>query len=402
MLPDKKRLIYLFHRYFQDTINDTEAKELVAYIRRSSDQELLKDQIIQVFKEVTAEDDSNEVDWESMFDDIIKKTPKKLSAKKTYIWRRIAAAIFILAAGGLAFQFLVKQDPSKKYTTQAPLKQTDVLPGSNKALLTLANGRAIRLTDSGKGKLAAQGNVNILNTGQGLLSYQVDPDAGKVQNESRLQYNTLTTPRGGQFQLTLADGTRVWLNAASAIRYPIAFLGNKRVVEISGEAFFEVAKDPSKPFLVKRGDLKIKVLGTAFNVNAYENESALKVTLLEGSVKVAKHGRHSAILKPGQQAIIDTSSTEKALKLIAHADVEKVVAWKDGLFVFHNDDLGHIMRKLGRWYDVEVNYENNNIISSHLTGAIRRQVPLSEVLKMLELAGGAHFKIAGRKIIVSK
>lgn len=402
MLPDRKRLIYLFHRYLRDTITDREAEELSTYIRELSDEEPLKDQIIQVFKAVSAENDSNMVDWEGMFERITKNKRDKSTAKRIFTWRRTAAAVLILALGALSTYLLMKEDRPKEYVSGTSLKQTDVMPGGNKAVLTLAGGQSIRLSDTGNGKVAAQGNVNILKKGQGLLSYQVNPQTAKEQNKSMLQYNTLTTPRGGQYRLTLSDGTRVWLNAASSIRYPTAFSAEKRIVEISGEAFFEVAKDASKPFIVKKGDLEIKVLGTAFNVNTYDNESALKVTLLEGSVKVAAGDQQSALLKPGQQAMINASSAKGVLKLVAHADIEKVVAWKNGLFVFHNDDLGSIMRKLGRWYDVEVSYEDNNMISSHFTGAIRRQVTLSEVLKMLELAGGARFKIAGRKIIVSK
>ncbi len=402
MLPDRKRLIYLFHRYLRDTITDREAEELSTYIRELSDEEPLKDQIIQVFKAVSAENDSNMVDWEGMFERITKNKRDKSTAKRIFTWRRTAAAVLILALGALSTYLLMKEDRPKEYVSGTSLKQTDVMPGGNKAVLTLAGGQSIRLSDTGNGKVAAQGNVNILKKGQGLLSYQVNPQTAKEQNKSMLQYNTLTTPRGGQYRLTLSDGTRVWLNAASSIRYPTAFSTEKRIVEISGEAFFEVAKDASKPFIVKKGDLEIKVLGTAFNVNTYDNESALKVTLLEGSVKVAAGDQQSALLKPGQQAMINASSAKGVLKLVAHADIEKVVAWKNGLFVFHNDDLGSIMRKLGRWYDVEVSYEDNNMISSHFTGAIRRQVTLSEVLKMLELAGGARFKIAGRKIIVSK
>lgn len=402
MLPDRKRLIYLFHRYLRDTITDREAEELSTYIRELSDEEPLKDQIIQVFKAVSAENDSNMVDWEGMFERITKNKRDKSTAKRIFTWRRTAAAVLILALGALSTYLLMKEDRPKEYVSGTSLKQTDVMPGGNKAVLTLAGGQSIRLSDTGNGKVAAQGNVNILKKGQGLLSYQVNPQSAKEQNKSMLQYNTLTTPRGGQYRLTLSDGTRVWLNAASSIRYPTAFSTEKRIVEISGEAFFEVAKDASKPFIVKKGDLEIKVLGTAFNVNTYDNESALKVTLLEGSVKVAAGDQQSALLKPGQQAMINASSAKGVLKLVAHADIEKVVAWKNGLFVFHNDDLGSIMRKLGRWYDVEVSYEDNNMISSHFTGAIRRQVTLSEVLKMLELAGGARFKIAGRKIIVSK
>src|SRR5699024_5260550 len=205
-----------------------------------------------------------------------------------------------------------------------------------------------------------------------------------------IAYNSLTTPRGGQYQLTLPDGTKVWLNAASSIRYPTAFTEHERQVKITGEAYFEVAKDAHKPFIVTVDNMEVKVLGTRFNINAYADETTINTTLLEGSVKVVSSTDNirSLILNSGQQVQLDKVGQ---MELVKNADVGEVSAWKKGLFVFHSDELPAIMRRLSRWYDVEVEYKNNTVPTTHFTGAIQRDVNISEVLKMFELTGGVRF-----------
>jgi ferric-dicitrate binding protein FerR (iron transport regulator) len=208
-------------------------------------------------------------------------------------------------------------------------------------------------------------------------------------------YNTISTPKGGQYQVTLSDGSKVWLNAASSLRFPATFSGKERKVELTGEGYFEVAHNKKMPFHVTVNDLDVEVLGTHFNINAYADESAIKTTLLEGSVKVVK-GNETKIIEPGEQASVTTSEDEINVK--QQVDLEQVVAWKNGIFQFERADIESVMRQISRWYDIDVDYHGR--VSEHFGGTISRDVNISDVLKMLEMTGGVNFKIDGKKVIV--
>ncbi|MGN6399325.1 MAG: FecR family protein [Flavisolibacter sp.] len=309
------------------------------------------------------------------------------------IWRAAAVVLLVLAAGGYFLVYrnqknaIVKTEPK-----QAPL-QNDMAPGGNKAILTLADGSRVVLDTATNGTLAQQGSARVIKV-NGQLAYNREGDVAT----SDVSYNTISTPRGGQYQVILDDGTKVWLNAESSLRFPTVFAGGERKVELSGEGYFEVAHDAAMPFVVKRAGTEVTVLGTHFNIMAYEDEPTLKVSLLQGSVKVSKDGK-TQMLKPGQQALIDGRSSK--IFLAEEVDMDHVVSWKNGLFDFDNDPLPVVMRQLSRWYNAEVNYDGV-IPEGHYTGAIRRQANLSEVLKMLELAGGVQFSIQGKGIVVRK
>ena len=265
--------------------------------------------------------------------------------------------------------------------------QNDVAPGGNKAVLTLANGRQIFLDSAHTGMLAQQGNAQIVKTDSGRLEYTI------VQGKpAGIVYNTLMTPRGGQFKLRLPDGTDVWLNSASSIRYPTAFAEGERKVEITGEAYFEVAGDKAKPFQVKVGDMNVLVMGTHFNINAYADEGAVATTLLEGSVKVSS-GNKSATLKPGQQAVAASELT-----IVNNANVEQIMAWKNGYFSFNQADLRTVLRMLERWYDIDVKYPDN-IPVRHFTGELSRDLTLSQVISVLGEMD-VKFKIEGKTLTV--
>jgi transmembrane sensor len=222
-----------------------------------------------------------------------------------------------------------------------------------------------------------------------MLSYNT------LKNKSsEVVYNTISTPRGGQYQLMLADGSKVWLNAASSLRFPASFVGKERKVELLGEAYFEVAKNAKMPFKVKVNGMEVEVLGTHFNINSYENESTIRTTLLEGSVKINKNNS-SSLLKPGQQAQMNKAGE---IKIINDADVEEAIAWKEGKFQFDRADIHDIMRQLTRWYDVDVEYKGT--VSSHFGGTISRDVNLSQVLNMLHLTGEVKFQVEDRKVVV--
>ncbi|WEK34859.1 MAG: FecR domain-containing protein [Candidatus Pseudobacter hemicellulosilyticus] len=301
---------------------------------------------------------------------------------------RYAAAVLVLVAAGILF-YTVRQDtaPGNSYTTKPAA--TAIAPGGDKATLTLADGSVIILDSAANGQLAVQEGAAIIKQADGRLQY-----VRNRQQPAAITYNTMRTPRGGQYQISLPDGTKVWLNAASSITYPTHFSSNERLVRITGEAFFEVAPQASAPFRVQYGNAAVEVLATAFNINAYEEEGASQTTLISGAVRVSSAGQ-PLLLKPGQQARLDQQGI---LSLLPDADTEAITAWKNGYFSFRKSDLPSVMRQLARWYDVTVEYRGN-ILPQQFGGEISRNAPLSEVLAILE-ASNIHFKIENKKIIV--
>jgi transmembrane sensor len=306
-------------------------------------------------------------------------------------WRFIAAASVIIVAGVLLFYYIQPASVFTSKHTILPTNQSPVVPGKDRATLTLANGTVIDLGSSGAGILAQQGNTSIINK-DGKIIY----DPRKTGNSETI-YNTISTPRGGQYQLILPDGTKVWLNATSALKFPVAFAGSSRLVELTGEAYFEVTKNPVRPFIVKVKDVEVKVLGTHFNIMAYGEEGKIATTLLEGSVHVTRDGEKH-VMVPGQEAVWKENGE---FNLNEHADLEEVVSWKNGKFHFNNADIKVIMRQIARWYDVDVEYRN---ISSetYLGGVVSRKEDLRQLLNYFEIAGKVHFTVEGRKIIVSR
>ncbi|MBX3256780.1 MAG: FecR domain-containing protein [Chitinophagaceae bacterium] len=314
-----------------------------------------------------------------------------------------AAAIVVVAACSWYFFFKEKPVTDHADITVAPKAENDAMPGTNKAILTLEDGRTVSLDDSQNGVLAKQGDVEISKNGSQLVY-----DGSALKESSSIAYNTLSTPRGGQYNLVLPDGSKVWLNAASSLRYPVAFAKNKREVEIKGEAYFEVAAqkngDIKVPFIVKvngeDGLLKssVEVLGTHFNINAYDEEESVNTTLLEGKVKVLPPGSGSSVvLLPGQQSRVNKAG---AARVIQDADVEEAVAWKNGLFLMNSADIPVVLRQLGRWYDVDIVY-SNKVPEGKISGDIPRNMKLSEVLKIMKLSG-VDFNITGKQIIVGQ
>lgn len=310
-------------------------------------------------------------------------------------WGWAAAAALLLGGGSYYWAFHNNASQSLVAT-----QQVDIPPGKQGAILTLADGREVVLDSMASGVVARQsGSAVILSNGK--LVY--DPASAGTTD---MQYNKMTTPKGRQFQVTLPDGTKVWLNAASSIRYPTAFAGKERRVEVSGEVCFEVVKDANKPFFVNiNNKAAIEVLGTLFNVNAYDNEKSIHTTLLDGSVKVLiPSASHPAgvILKPGQQARISntpaTHTPDEKIVVVNDPDIEKIMAWKNGLFNFEGANLEEVMRQLERWYNIDVVYENG-IPDIKFMGEINRQLPLADLLEILRRTE-VDFRVEGRKLIV--
>ncbi len=296
-------------------------------------------------------------------------------------WWWAAAAAVVVFAGGY---WWIKEHS----TTTVPqnIAKADVAaPVGAKTTLTLSSGRRIFLDSAGNGTLAMEGTVGITKTGNGVLEY-----VNKGMGSAVLLYNTLTTARGGQTSVVLPDGTKVWLNALSSLRYPTTFTGNIREVQLTGEAYFEVAHRAQMPFRVKSGSVLIEDIGTHFNVNAYTDEPTLNTTLLEGAVQV--NGR---VLVPGDQAGI---GQDGEVRIHRDVDLDDVVAWKDGRFKFHSVQLSEVLRQAARWYDIQIEYHGQ--ITGTISGGISRQVNLSQLLHILELTGKITFSIEGKKVIV--
>ncbi|MCW3094089.1 MAG: hypothetical protein JWP81_5158 [Ferruginibacter sp.] len=318
-------------------------------------------------------------------------------------WIKYAAAVIIMFVTGTLFWKQYGKKPQPVIATIIQKSSDDIEPGKDGAILTLADGSQIILDSLGNRIITAQNGVRvILKSGQ--LAYQ---PTGKPGTE--ITYNTMSTPRGRQFQLLLPDGTKVWLNAASSLRYPTLFIGNERIVEITGEAYFEVAKNSTMPFRIKmNGETQIKVLGTHFNINSYDDEKSINTTLMEGMVEIV-NGTSKAVLRPGQQAQIIskspsslTSDTKaKNIHIVNNIDLNKVMSWKNGIFDFQNAGLEQVMRQLARWYDLEVIYENG-IPEMKFYGKMGRNVSLSKLLVFLR-ESDLHFRMEeGRKLIVMK
>lgn len=329
-------------------------------------------------------------------------------------WISIAAAILVIVAAGFYFFSGKRERTAGEPVTEKHDMQHDVAPGGNKALLTLADGSTIVLDSTQNGLLAQQGNMIVIKLDNGQLAYKpgvLGQEAGAVG------YNTIATPRGGQYHVVLPDGSGVWLNASSSLRFPASFAANERRVELTGEAYFEIASLPAspggggkgkRPFKVLilpqpggQGGGEVEVTGTHFNIMAYPNEQSTKTTLLEGSVKV--RGRQSGVssqepavvLKPGQQAQMGNDK----LSVINNVNLDQVIAWKNGLFRFKDTDIKELMRQVERWYDVEVEYQTKRTDQVY-TGIVARSENLSSVLQLLELTGTVHFRVEGKKITV--
>ncbi|MCO5235839.1 MAG: FecR domain-containing protein [Chitinophagaceae bacterium] len=312
----------------------------------------------------------------------------------------VAAAVIVILGFSFFFYFFpptVSQNHAVVQTEPAINSLSgEIRPGSNKAVLTLADGSAIILDSVSNGVLSRQGAVEIQKLDSGLLSY-----VGEEKREavSRPLFNAISTPRGGQYQVTLSDGTKVWLNAASSIRFPVNFTGNERRVYITGEVYFEIAKDRQHPFRVElnNGENVIEVLGTHFNVNAYDDEAAVKTTLIEGKVKLTTRDHDTpSILLPGQQSETDKEGNTVIRK---NADTEAAIAWIHGNFQFRSAGLQEILRQVARWYDVDIEYKED--LDMHFTGQLPRSESVYTVFKHLSLTGAVHFTINGRKVIVS-
>ena len=314
------------------------------------------------------------------------------SHKRRFRFASAAAVLSMIGIASLLYYLITSRSEGKKmipHISEA-IPVRDIAPGSNKAILTFGDGSTVILDSTSNGQLGTQGNTKVIKLDNGQLKYLNKNGAG----HGAIVYNTIVTPKGGQYQVILSDGSKIWLNASSSLRFPAEFRGDKREVEIAGEAYFEIAHNKTKPFLVKVKNMEVQVLGTHFDVMAYDNENGIKTTLLEGSLQVG-NGTHTALITPGQQAILNEQGT---FRLVSNVDVEEAVAWKNGKFIFNSADIHSIMRQVERWYNVDVSFEREGDL--HFSGQLSRYENASELLRKLELTNEVHFRIEKDKITV--
>ena len=384
--PDKKELESILEKYLAGKATQEETAFLEQYYNYLEDQQGLSASLSE-----TENQKIEHQNWESLKAQIDQPlsiiSPHHVPVLRKWRWVIAASIIIVVGLGGWAFLF--NKNDRQQQIARATVTNDVKPPEANRATVSLTNVQVVYLDSAAPGSLAVQGTVKLVKLANGRITYQT----GSEEVIVKPTYNTLTNPKGSQVvDMTLADGSHIWLNAGSSLTYPVAFVGNERTVSITGEAYFEVASDKTKPFRVTKGDMQVEVLGTHFNVNAYYDEKDIKVTLLEGAVRL-KSNEQSQILKPGEQAGVSS-----IINVIKDVDVEEVMAWKDGRFKFNSVDIETIMRQAARWYDVDVEYRGK--VEGTLSGGIARNVNASQLFHVLELTGRVQFEITGRKVIV--
>lgn len=406
------RLQYLLDRLFSHELTRAEKEELALWADTLQNDEEWKNRLSTIWNSFEPEKEMDSAHADQMLKTILSEKEKQPERSKPPYYTPIrngmmrwavtaAAVVGILIILSLIFLNPRRERVPKQVAHQETAQKQEIMPGGNKAVLTLANGKKIILDSSGTGTLAQQGNTKIIKVNSGLLSYNQKQAANPSATPHRqpiIEYNTIATPRGGQYQIILPDGSKVWLNAASSLKFPTAFAGKERAVVVKGEVYLEVAKDTRMPFVVQvlspDGQNKgtIKVLGTGFNINAYTENTV--TTLVNGAVKIIS-GNEDKMLKPGEQATVGKSG----IRINNEADINRIIAWKNGLFDFEGNSIREVMQQIALWYDIEVQYEK--VPSAHFMGTISRKAPVSEVLRMLEMTGAVHFKIEGQTVIVA-
>ncbi len=392
----KERIQFLLIQYLDGKATPDELERLSEYLTAAPEEEVWMELMEELMTTESALSGYDPAAWLPFVEELKRKNAgegpsRGIAVHRVHFLKRSrwwAAAALLFLIGGFWLWTRVNS-PSSQELSRQETSQKDLLPGGDRAILTLAGGKQIILDSAADGLLTEQGNARVQKLANGQLAYQ------RIHEKStEVLFNTLSTPRGGQYQLTLPDGSRVWLNAASSVTYPTAFTGKERTVKITGEAYFEVVHNDHQPFRVQAGDQLIEDIGTAFNVNAYSDEPGVRTTLVAGKVKVSK-GAVVRLLSPGQQA----QSHGGDIGLIPHADVEQALAWKNGAFAFRDADLPAVMRQLARWYDIEVEYDGP-VPTGSFDGEIGRSLTLKQVLQGLANTRINYTIINNHKIII--
>jgi ferric-dicitrate binding protein FerR (iron transport regulator) len=395
MAPFSKaqRTTYLISRYVDGAIDFAELKELDHWRKSDKKNEALFQATINLDQQAQAIQRMQGYNSKASLEKIkltIQQNTHQIKIHKLNWKKLMVAAVSLLVVGILFFEYQ-HLEKNNQVATLKP-QQNFVPAGTNKATLTLANGKKINLDDSHNGTIAQQSGTLIQKHNGGLIAYL--PVAMQDVSDTITEYNTIETPMGGQYRLQLPDGTKVWLNAASSLKYPSSFKGKQRQVTLTGEGYFEVVHNARHPFIVKTATQTIQDIGTVFNVNAYRDEPNSTTTLVEGAIQLVT-GNKKIILKPGQHAINQSNNIK-----VADADVETATAWKNGQLAFHHSDLQNVLRQISRWYNVEIAYQGK-VPAITISGGVSRTADLSAILKMLQLSE-VHFSQQGRKLIIKE
>ncbi|MGY3055302.1 transmembrane sensor [Pedobacter sp. UYEF25] len=370
-------------KWLNKTITDVEREEFSVWYNANQDESL----------DVPEHIAKDEEEHKQKIFASINKSIQKQNSTKVRLWPKLTAAAAILIIAGTSLYFFNTRQPISN--EQQVQHHQEILPGSNKAFLTLTNGKVILLNDQKNGEITEQSGIKVSKTDDGQLIYSIK--AKGTSGKTEVAFNTIETPKGGQYQVVLPDGTKVWLNAATKLHYPIRFNKNNRIVELEGEAYFEVSKNKARPFIVQTKRQKVEVLGTHFNINSYSNEEAVKTTLLEGSVKVfainSTVTNKNVLLVRGEQAVLAGNNIS-----VKSVDVEQAVAWKNGFFQFYHTDLKSVMRQVSRWYNIDVVYDGKTP-TKEFSGKIQRNVTANELVEALNFSG-IRCEIKNDKIVV--
>lgn len=384
-------------KHIREELSVDERQQLENWLNSDEGNKALLDKLVDEQKlKIEAEYFFGKNNKEQAWQNIIERKEQVDRYKPSYwlITKYAAAVAFIVLSVMAVLKFrLSSVDTGSGEKSLAKVEPAEIYPGGNKAVLTLADGSHIVLDSLANGNVAEQYGSIIKKTKEGQIIYDLSLSSKKTNDE--IVYNIISTPKGGEYQLILPDGTKVWLNSMSSLRFPVTFSGKERRVELIGEGYFEVAKDKTKPFYVQAKDMEIRVLGTHFNISSFADESQIKTALLEGSVKINR-GNKEAILTPGQEAV---AYNGKSGFTTQDADIEQTMAWRNGYFLFRDESIESLMRRISRWYNVEIAYEDN-LEGKTFGGKFSKNSTLSELLKSLELTGTVKFKMHERRVTV--
>ena len=411
---NQAKLARLLQEYFDNTISKTDFVELLKYLNASETDDIthiVKEEMLRLhegpeFSGLKKHDVLQRIKSDPRFktgplfysEEVRQEEKPKIVKLYQKSWIKVAAAVLIVGTG--LSLFIIKSKTKAHIANVAKNQHSmPIVPGGNKATLTLSNGKVILLDTANNGLIVNTEKTKVLKSNKAQLVY-VRPGAQSpsvVNSNTPVVYNTLSTPKGGVYQVILPDGTKVWLNSASSLKFPTEFRGTERRVTLTGEAYFEVAKNKEKPFFVDINAVEVRVLGTHFNIAAYQDDNDITTTLLEGAVQV-KNNNQASVIKPGEQAVVNNNTNVIKVK---PANIEQAMAWKNGYFIFADEDVRSIMKKLSRWYNVEVEYRDD-FANIRFGGSFYRSKSISELLSYMEEVGKIHFKIEGRRIIVMK
>lgn len=391
-----QRVAYLVAGFLRERLTEAEHTELDNWVNESDANQALFESLIQPEFLTEGRKVMEQFDTEAALARLKKRIASTVPRRhRIGLFYRVAAAVLLVAVSVSVYYFMFPSHTSSSATTAATIIQ----PGGNHARLTLGDGRVVNVDVYKTGLIDLQDGSEVIKAADGVLSYT---DNGKASTETHL----LSTPTGGQYKVVLPDGTMVWLNASSSLKYPVHFSGDQRMVELSGEGYFEVASIPlpgvagtavsKMPFIVQVNGMKVEVLGTHFNVNAYPDEGGIRTTLLEGSVRLTHHAE-SVMLKPREQGVLRQAQHD-TFEVLDNADVNAAVAWKEGEFSFKDASIESIMRQAARWYAIDVVYEGK--IERHFNAEVLRREPIDKLLHLLELTGGVHFRVEGKRVFV--